>query len=127
MCCKKKIKCDRKQPACSHCTKHKAECVYTQVEKKRSLPKGAKYIERLENQLGRMENLLRLSGLLSKGSTDLGMLEKRLASRELSKMDASYASQASHFSDSIPTSASQGTTLRGRRPLRASRRAEIVC
>ncbi|KFY30578.1 hypothetical protein V493_01821 [Pseudogymnoascus sp. VKM F-4281 (FW-2241)] len=110
MCRKKKIKCDGQMPACSHCTNYKTECVFTQVEKKRSPPKGAKYIEGLENRLGRMENLLRLSGLLNEedgGSTDLGMLEKRLASRDSSKRDAS------HFSDSIPTSPSQATTLRG--------------
>ncbi|KFZ15033.1 hypothetical protein V501_02933 [Pseudogymnoascus sp. VKM F-4519 (FW-2642)] len=110
MCRKKKIKCDGQMPACSHCTNYKTECVFTQVEKKRSPPKGAKYIEGLENRLGRMENLLRLSGLLNEddgGSTDLGMLEKRLANRESSKRDAS------HFSDSIPTSPSQATTLRG--------------
>ena len=44
----------------------------------------AKYIEGLENRLGRMEALLRLSGLLSEedaGKTDLGTLEKRLADR----------------------------------------------
>lgn len=45
---------------------------------------SAKYIEGLENRLGRMESLLRLSGLLSQddgGKTDLGTLEKRLADR----------------------------------------------
>lgn len=45
---------------------------------------SAKYIEGLENRLGRMESLLRLSGLLSEddnGKTDLGTLEKRLADR----------------------------------------------
>jgi hypothetical protein len=44
-------------------------------------PVSAKYIEGLENRLGRMESLLRLSGLLSEddlGATDLGTLEKRL-------------------------------------------------
>ncbi|KFY39640.1 hypothetical protein V494_03905, partial [Pseudogymnoascus sp. VKM F-4513 (FW-928)] len=110
MCRKKKIKCDGQMPACSHCTNYKTECVFTQVEKKRSPPKGAKYIEGLENRLGRMENLLRLSGLLNEddgGSTDLGMLEKRLASRESSKRGAS------HCSGSNPTSPSQATTLRG--------------
>lgn len=87
MCRKKKIKCDGKLPACTHCINYKTECVFTQVEKKRSPPKGyvfeispalahcatrfwekltcwcrAKYIEGLENRLGRMESLLRLSG-----------------------------------------------------------------
>jgi hypothetical protein len=48
----------------------------------------AKYIEGLENRLGRMESLLRLSGLLSEdddGKTDLGTLEKRLADRSLAQ------------------------------------------
>lgn len=43
---------------------------------------SAKYIEGLENRLGRMESLLKMSGLLSEedgGRTDLGTLEKRLA------------------------------------------------
>jgi hypothetical protein len=106
MCRKKKIKCDGKMPKCSHCINYKTECVFTQVEKKRNPPKGyacaafltafilpeltvylssAKYIEGLENRLGRMESLLRLSGLLSEddGKTDLGTLEKRLADRSL--------------------------------------------
>lgn len=40
MCRKKKIKCDGKLPACTHCMNYKTECVFTQVEKKRSPPKG---------------------------------------------------------------------------------------
>lgn len=47
---------------------------------------SAKYIEGLENRLGRMEHLLRLSGLLTDedgDKTDLGTLEKRLAERGL--------------------------------------------
>ncbi|KAL3474168.1 fungal-specific transcription factor domain-containing protein [Aspergillus californicus] len=85
MCRKKKIKCDGKMPKCSHCINYKTECIFTQVEKKRNPPKGAKYIEGLENRLGRMESLLRLSGLLSEddGKTDLGTLEKRLADRSM--------------------------------------------
>jgi hypothetical protein len=84
MCRKKKIKCDGKLPACTHCTNYKTECIFTQVEKKRAVPKGAKYIEGLENRLGRMESLLRLSGLLEdddNGKTDLGTLERRLAEK----------------------------------------------
>src|SRR2546421_3365335 len=45
---------------------------------------SAKYIEGLENRLGRMESLLKLSGLLPEednGKTDLGTLEKRLADK----------------------------------------------
>ncbi|KAF2222748.1 fungal-specific transcription factor domain-containing protein [Elsinoe ampelina] len=82
MCRKKKIKCDGKMPKCSHCENYKTECIFTQVEKKRNPPKGAKYIEGLENRLGRMESLLRMSGLLAEddgGRTDLGTLEKKLA------------------------------------------------
>src|SRR5690554_2584747 len=43
-------------------------------------PTSAKYIEGLENRLGRMESLLKLSGLLPDGDdkTDLGDLERRL-------------------------------------------------
>lgn len=47
---------------------------------------SAKYIEGLENRLGRMEALLKLSGLLGDDNsdrTDLGTLEKRLADRSL--------------------------------------------
>lgn len=47
---------------------------------------SAKYIEGLENRLGRMESLLRLSGLLSEddgGKIDLGTLERRLVDRSI--------------------------------------------
>ncbi|KAE9992947.1 hypothetical protein EG327_007255 [Venturia inaequalis] len=84
MCRKKKIKCDGKMPACTHCQNYKTECIFTQVEKKRNPPKGAKYIEGLENRLARMESLLRLSGVVSNedaDATDLGTLEKRLAEK----------------------------------------------
>ncbi|KAF9636897.1 hypothetical protein BFW01_g7793 [Lasiodiplodia theobromae] len=100
MCRKKKIKCDGKMPACTHCTNYKTECVFTQVEKKRQPPKGAKYIEGLENRLGRMESLLRLSGLLSEdddGRTDLGTLEKRLSEKRATGANTgTTSSRASH-------------------------------
>ena len=41
MCRKKKIKCDGKMPACTHCLNYKTECIFTQVEKKRQPPKGS--------------------------------------------------------------------------------------
>lgn len=85
MCRKKKIKCDGKAPKCSHCENYKTECIFTPQEKKRAPPKGAKYIEGLENRLGRMESLLRMSGLLAEddgGKTDLGTLERKLAERQ---------------------------------------------
>ena len=81
-CRKKKIKCDGQQPKCGHCQNYKTECIFTHVEKKRQPPKGAKYIEGLENRLGRMENLLKMTGLLSESDAhgmDLKMLEQRLA------------------------------------------------
>ncbi|PKY06546.1 fungal-specific transcription factor domain protein [Aspergillus campestris IBT 28561] len=108
MCRKKKIKCDGKMPKCSHCLNYKTECVFTQVEKKRNPPKGAKYIEGLENRLGRMESLLKLSGLLSEedgGKTDLGTLEKRLADRSMSAGAPSAAKSPSRFT--APPSATQ--------------------
>ncbi|KAK4127374.1 hypothetical protein N657DRAFT_566444 [Parathielavia appendiculata] len=110
MCRKKKIKCDGKLPACTHCTNYKTDCVFTQVEKKRSPPKGAKYIEGLENRLGRMEHLLRLSGLLSEddnGATDLGTLEKKLAEKHQQSRQASQA--ASDATSPQPPSAQNGS------------------
>jgi len=44
MCRKKKIKCDGKMPACTHCINYKTECVFTQVEKKRNPPKGLVHV-----------------------------------------------------------------------------------
>jgi hypothetical protein len=110
MCRKKKIKCDGKLPSCTHCTNSKTDCVFTQVEKKRTPPKGAKYIEGLENRLGRMEHLLRLSGLLDEddnGATDLGALEKKLTER---RDQSRHASMATMATASTPTSPSQTST-----------------
>ncbi|KXT15138.1 hypothetical protein AC579_7922 [Pseudocercospora musae] len=110
MCRKKKIKCDGKTPKCSHCENYKTECIFTHVEKKRAPPKGAKYIEGLENRLGRMENLLRLSGLLAEddgGRTDLGTLEKRLAEQRQNKSTA--ASPVSQHSSNRQGSKDGGT------------------
>ncbi|KAI1438752.1 N-terminal binuclear Zn cluster-containing protein [Xylaria sp. CBS 124048] len=108
MCRKKKIKCDGKLPACTHCINYKTDCVFTQVEKKRTPPKGAKYIEGLENRLGRMESLLRLSGLLGDDdeATDLATLERRLTEKHQKSKHGAHTAQASH---SIPTSPSQAT------------------
>ncbi|KAK5173728.1 uncharacterized protein LTR77_002409 [Saxophila tyrrhenica] len=95
MCRKKKIKCDGKAPKCSHCENYKTECIFTPQEKKRAPPKGAKYIEGLENRLGRMESLLKMSGLLAEedgGRTDLGTLERRLQERQGSSSRSSGAS-----------------------------------
>lgn len=51
MCRKKKIKCDGKLPACTHCINYKTECVFTQVEKKRSPPKGYVFLFFFEEAL----------------------------------------------------------------------------
>ncbi|KAL8941912.1 MAG: hypothetical protein Q9211_001607 [Gyalolechia sp. 1 TL-2023] len=116
MCRKKKIKCDGKMPACSHCINSKIECNFTHVEKKRAPPKGAKYIEGLENRLGRMEALLKLSGLLSDEDvdrTDLGTLEKKLADKTLSKSrEATPANtpERSHSGNQLPAALSPRIT-----------------
>ncbi|KAM0435303.1 hypothetical protein ACHAPT_003397 [Fusarium lateritium] len=104
MCRKKKIKCDGKMPACTHCINYKTECVFTQVEKKRAPPKGAKYIEGLENRLNRMEHLLRLSGLLDEEDGDLGALEKKLMERNQKSRQASMATASTPASPSQPAS-----------------------
>lgn len=83
---------------------------------------SAKYIEGLENRLGRMESLLRLSGLLSEddgGKTDLGTLEKRLADRSLANganplkmarnLGAQGVMQPTTTSQSTPHAESQST------------------
>lgn len=49
---------------------------------------SAKYIEGLENRLGRMEQLLKISGLITDeeaGRTDLGAIERRLAEKNRSQ------------------------------------------
>ncbi|OAA67664.1 fungal specific transcription factor domain-containing protein [Cordyceps fumosorosea ARSEF 2679] len=71
---------DAKRRRIARASLRHTDCAFTQVEKKRSPPKGAKYIEGLENRLGRMEQLLRLSGVLNDDDpdADLGALEKKL-------------------------------------------------
>nr|POE56226.1 putative transcriptional regulatory protein [Quercus suber] len=98
MCRRKKIKCDGKMPKCGHCENYKTECIFTQVEKKRAPPKGAKYIEGLENRLARMESLLRLTGVVTEedgGRTDLATLEKRLEERQSAGVKSAESSPAS--------------------------------
>ncbi|KAI9149270.1 N-terminal binuclear Zn cluster-containing protein [Paramyrothecium foliicola] len=114
MCRKKKIKCDGKLPACTHCTNSKTDCVFTQVEKKRTPPKGAKYIEGLENRLGRMEHLLRLSGLLDEddnGATDLGALEKKLTERKQQSRHPSIAGVSTPSSPTQTMPKQEGSSL----------------
>lgn len=67
----------------------------------------AKYIEGLENRLGRMESLLKLSGLLNDEDgdrTDLGTLEKRLADKTFSQsVDGSPKSRSKSISQTGTT------------------------
>ncbi|KAH6611206.1 Zn2Cys6 transcriptional regulator [Trichoderma cornu-damae] len=105
-CRRKKIKCDGKLPSCTHCTNYKTECVFTQIEKKRAPPKGAKYIEALENRLGRMEKLLRLAGILVAEDDDLAELEKRLTEKS---QQAAAAHSSAPSSPSRLTSESEAT------------------
>ncbi len=70
---------------------------------------SAKYIEGLENRLGRMEALLKLSGLLNDEDvdrTDLSMLEKRLADKTIEKPNATPPSDTPLLSVIQPRSAS---------------------
>ncbi|KAJ4986173.1 fungal specific transcription factor domain-containing protein [Stagonosporopsis vannaccii] len=115
MCRKKKIKCDGKLPSCTHCQNYKTECIFTQVEKKRQPPKGAKYIEGLENRLARMESLMRLSGVLpddDDGSTDLATIEKRLTDRAGQSTTPRQSTSEDRRQSALPqsgTSTTQGT------------------
>ena len=78
---------------------------------------SAKYIEGLENRLGRMEALLKMSGLLTDeeaGRTDLGTLEKRLAEKSSSaptqtRSDSAQGKTPSISSNHQPTPNSEST------------------
>ena len=71
---------------------------------------SAKYIEGLENRLGRMEALLKLSGLLNDEDvdrTDLSMLEKKLADKTMERLNGTTPqSDAPRLSVSQPRSTS---------------------
>jgi len=71
-----------------------------------------KYIEGLENRLGRMESLLRLSGILSDedaGATDLGTLEKRLADRASQAKEKAAAESTEGAAAAKDETATNGT------------------
>ncbi|KAJ2592303.1 hypothetical protein H4R99_006451, partial [Coemansia sp. RSA 1722] len=55
-CRRKKVKCDGKQPVCTHCSAIGNRCTYLDAAKKRGPPKG--YIEVIENRLRKVEELL---------------------------------------------------------------------
>lgn len=81
---------------------------------------SAKYIEGLENRLGRMESLLKLSGLLNEEDgdrTDLGTLEKRLADQTNRNSSPGTPSKSPNessntFTPARPSSESQDTTTK---------------
>ncbi|EGO60518.1 hypothetical protein NEUTE1DRAFT_56998 [Neurospora tetrasperma FGSC 2508] len=117
MCRKKKIKCDGKLPACTHCINYKTDCVFTQVEKKRSPPKG--YVTPPADAQARehwliveclaVPSTLKVSriGLLGdddNGATDLGTLERKLAEK------TAQSRQTSQAAASNPTSPSQAAS-----------------
>ena len=82
-------------------------CLHTCKSITRLNHPSAKYIEGLENRLGRMESLLKLSGLLNEDDgdrTDLGTLERRLAdkTRYLSNGDRSSKSPSASDGFSQP-------------------------
>lgn len=73
----------------------------------------AKYIEGLENRLGRMESLLKLSGLLNEedGDKDLGTLEKKLADKAYSQNgEGSPTARSNSGSQPQTLNSSQHTT-----------------
>ncbi|KAL8872840.1 MAG: hypothetical protein Q9174_001602 [Haloplaca sp. 1 TL-2023] len=75
---------------------------------------SAKYIEGLENRLGRMETLLKLSGLLDEDDvdrTDLSMLEKRLADRTTAKSDSTTPSGTPRSQSGSQPPAESGSML----------------
>ncbi|KAL9085282.1 MAG: hypothetical protein Q9159_004791 [Coniocarpon cinnabarinum] len=117
-CRRKKIKCDGQQPKCGHCQNYKTDCVFTHVEKKRSPPKSAKYIEGLENRLGRMENLLKMTGLLDEEDireADLKALEAKLSQRTVSPNPSDKSPRSTSASN--PTTKPTDTTLFGTNPM----------
>ena len=66
---------------------------------------SARYIEGLENRLGRMESLLKLSGLLNEEDddrTDLGALERRLVDKTNTQPSGGAPTPRSAKSDSQP-------------------------
>lgn len=73
---------------------------------------SAKYIEGLENRLGRMEHLLRLSGVLDDEDTemDLGALEKKLTERQSKSRQASMATTSTPGSPSRTASNQDAST-----------------
>ena len=68
-CQQRKVKCDKAQPACSKCAKHRTSCVYVAPAlplcKKRKCPR-----EEIFGRLKRYERLLEAHGILADGDLD---------------------------------------------------------
>ena len=68
-CQQRKVKCDKAQPTCSNCAKHRASCVYIPpalpIRKKRKSPE-----EELVGRLRRYERLLRAHGISTDDDPD---------------------------------------------------------
>lgn len=81
--------------------------IATTAEVRANTFRSAKYIEGLENRLGRMESLLKMSGLLQE-EDNLGTLEKRLADKTSSQSDGGTPTRVSGRS---PASESQSNSF----------------
>ncbi|KAJ2878287.1 hypothetical protein FB639_003437, partial [Coemansia asiatica] len=86
-CRRKKVKCDGKQPICTHCSAIGIKCTYLDATKKRGPPKG--YIEVIENRLHKVEELL--CGLI--------MTDSNAARHVLDDLKSSDGSEAAVVSD----------------------------
>ena len=91
----------------------------------------AKYIEGLENRLGRMEHLLKMSGLLTEeeaGRTDLGTLEKRLADKASSdgNVRGTESPRPTHSGDSSSVHVNESQRATPRRDSQSSPRDSMT-
>ena len=62
LCQQRKVKCDKIQPTCSYCVRHKADCHYIPSEP-RSKKRKRGYEDQLRQRLQRYEQLLRAHGI----------------------------------------------------------------
>lgn len=85
----------------------------------------AKYIEGLENRLGRMESLLKLSGLLS-DEDNLGTLEKRLADKAVHERDTRSRSPNRSVSANPPRASTESHHNTPRLEIHSSPRSSMA-
>ncbi|KAJ2861381.1 hypothetical protein GGI22_002467, partial [Coemansia erecta] len=89
-CRRKKVKCDGKQPVCTHCEELGHQCTYLDATKKRGPPKG--YIEVIETRLHKVEELIR--GLVA-ANPDAARYIYDVLQNPASGIDAAVLSDAS--------------------------------